>query len=153
MFALILAATCFYTSVFSARGALVHVGAFVGTIMAVNVFAVIIPNQKKMVAQLLRGEAPDARYGQIGKQRSTHNNYLTLPVLLMMVSPHYPFLSTHPQAWLIVTLIILIGALTRHFFNRADAGDDFNNYGWTAFAAVFLVCRRDLSHGASRARL
>jgi uncharacterized membrane protein len=140
VFALILAATYFYTHVFSARGALLHVGAFIGTIMAVNVFAVIIPNQKKMVAQLIRGEAPDARYGAVGKQRSTHNNYLTLPVLLMMVSPHYPFLSTHPQAWLIVTLIILIGALTRHFFNRADAGDDFNAYGWTAFVAVFLVC-------------
>jgi len=139
VFALILAATYFYTHVFSARGALIHVGAFIGTIMAVNVFAIIIPNQKKMVAQLLRGEAPDARYGQIGKQRSTHNNYLTLPVLLMMVSPHYPFLSTHPQSWLIVTLIILIGALTRHFFNRADAGDEFNSYGWTAFAAAFLV--------------
>lgn len=139
VFALILAATVFYTHVFSARGALVHVGAFVGTIMAVNVFAIIIPNQKKMVAQLLRGEKPEARYGQIGKQRSTHNNYLTLPVLLMMVSPHYPFLSTHPQSWLIVTLIILIGALTRHFFNRSDAGDEFNSYGWTAFVALFLV--------------
>jgi len=139
VFALILIATVFYTRVFSARGALVHVGAFVGTIMAVNVFAVIIPNQKIMVGQLLRGEAPDARRGRIGKQRSTHNNYLTLPVLLMMVSPHYPFLSNHPQTWLIVTLIILIGALTRHFFNRADAGDDFGSYGWTAFTAAFLV--------------
>jgi uncharacterized membrane protein len=139
VFVLILLATYFYTNVFSARGALIHVGAFIGTIMAVNVFAIIIPNQKKMVAQLLRGEAPDARYGEIGKQRSVHNNYLTLPVLLMMVSPHYPFLSTHPQSWLIVTLIILIGALTRHFFNRSDAGDEFNVYGWTAFVAVFLV--------------
>jgi uncharacterized membrane protein len=139
VFALILVATLFYTRVFSSRGALLHVGAFVGTIMAVNVFAVIIPNQKKRVAQLLRGEAPEARFGKIGKQRSTHNNYLTLPVLLMMVSPHYPFLSSHPQSWLIVTLIILIGALTRHFFNRADAGDDFSRYGWTAFAAAFLV--------------
>ena len=82
---------------FSARGAFVHAGAFIGTIMAFNVFAVIIPNQRKMVAQLMRGEVPDARYGAIGKQRSTHNNYLTLPVLVMMVSPHYPFLSAHPQ--------------------------------------------------------
>jgi uncharacterized membrane protein len=139
VFALILAATVFYAHVFSARAALVHVGAFIGTIMAVNVFAIIIPNQKKMVAQLMRGEEPDARYGKIGKQRSTHNNYLTLPVLLMMVSPHYPFLSSHPQSWLIVTLIILIGALTRHFFNRIDAGDDFNQYGWAAFIAAFLV--------------
>jgi len=140
VFALILVATYFYTHVFSARAALLHVGAFIGTIMAVNVFAIIIPNQQKMVGQLLRGEKPDARYGQVGKQRSTHNNYLTLPVLLMMVSPHYPFLSAHPQAWLIVTLIILIGALARHFFNRADAGDSFDSYSWTAFVAIFFVC-------------
>ena len=78
VFALILVASVLYTKVFSARGAFLHVGAFVGTIMAFNVFMVIIPNQRKMVAQLLAGEAPDARYGQIGKQRSTHNNYLTL---------------------------------------------------------------------------
>jgi uncharacterized membrane protein len=140
VFALILAASYLYTHVYSSRGALIHVGAFVGTIMAVNVFAIIIPNQKKLVAQLLRGETPDARYGAVGKQRSVHNNYLTLPVLLMMVSPHYPFLGSHPQAWLIVALIILIGALTRHFFNRADAGDDFNAYGWTIFVAAFLTC-------------
>ena len=113
-----------YTKVFSARGALIHVGAFIGTIMAVNVFMVIIPNQRKMVAQLLAGQAPDARYGAIGKQRSTHNNYLTLPVLLMMVSNHYPFLSTHPQSWLVVALIIIAGAMVRHFINRGDAGDD-----------------------------
>ena len=78
VFVLILAASVLYTKVFSARGAFLHVGAFVGTIMAFNVFMIIIPNQRKMVAQLLAGEVPDARYGQIGKQRSTHNNYLTL---------------------------------------------------------------------------
>jgi len=139
VFALILAAATFYTHVFSPRAALVHVGAFIGTIMAANVFAVIIPNQKKMVAQLLRGEPPEAKYGKVGKQRSIHNNYLTLPVLLMMVSPHYPFLASHPQSWLIVTLIILIGALTRHFFNRADAGDELSSYIWTIFVATFLV--------------
>jgi uncharacterized membrane protein len=139
VFALILIASVLYTKVFSGRGAFIHVGALVGTIMAVNVFGVIVPNQKKMIAQMIAGLTPDPRYGEIGKQRSIHNNYLTLPVLLMMVSPHYPFLSTHPQSWLIVTLIILIGALTRHYFNRADAGDDFNLYGWAAFVAVFLV--------------
>ena len=94
VFALILIAAVLYTKVFSGRGAFIHVGALVGTIMAVNVFGVIIPNQKKMIAQLIAGETPDARYGEIGKQRSTHNNYLTLPVLLMMVSQHYPFLFT-----------------------------------------------------------
>jgi len=130
-----------YTKVFSARGAFLHVGAFVGTIMAFNVFMIIIPNQRKMVAQLLKGEVPDARYGQIGKQRSTHNNYLTLPVLVMMVSPHYPFLSAHPQSWLVVALIIVAGALIRHYINRVDAGDEWNSFSWSAPLAAFaLVC-------------
>jgi uncharacterized membrane protein len=140
VFALILIASVLYTKVFSARGAFMHVGAFVGTIMAFNVFMIIIPNQKKMVAQLLRGEEPDARHGQIGKQRSTHNNYLTLPVLVMMVSPHYPFLSAHPQSWMVVALIIIAGALIRHYINRVDAGDDWNAFGWSAPVALFALC-------------
>src|SRR3954466_12179228 len=107
--------------------------------MAFNVFMVIIPNQRKMVAQLIAGEVPDARYGQIGKQRSTHNNYLTLPVLVMMVSPHYPFLSAHPHAWLVVALIIVSGALIRHYINRVDAGDDWNAFGWAAPIAAFSL--------------
>ena len=109
VFALILIASVLYTKVFSGRGAFIHVGALVGTIMAVNVFGVIIPNQKKMIAQMIAGEPPDPRYGEIGKQRSIHNNYLTLPVLLMMVSQHYPFLFSHPQSWLVVALILLSG--------------------------------------------
>jgi len=105
------------------------------------VFMVIIPNQRKMVAQLLAGQVPDARYGQIGKQRSTHNNYLTLPVLVMMVSPHYPFLSAHPQSWLVVALIIVSGALIRHYINRVDAGDEWTAFGWAAPIAAFaLIC-------------
>ena len=63
----------------------------------------------EMIAQMIRGETPDPKYGAIGKQRSVHNNYLTLPVLLMMVSQHYPFLFSHPHSWLIVALIIISG--------------------------------------------
>ena len=136
VFALILIAAVLYTKVFSGRGAFIHVGALVGTIMAVNVFGVIIPNQKKMIAQMIAGQTPDARYGEIGKQRSTHNNYLTLPVLLMMVSQHYPFLFTHPQSWLIVALIIVIGALVRHMLNRLDADGDWDSYAWVMPAAA-----------------
>ena len=141
VFALILIASVLYTKVYSPRGAFLHVGAFVGTIMAFNVFMIIIPNQRKMIAQMIAGQTPDPRYGEIGKQRSTHNNYLTLPVLVMMVSPHYPFLSTHPHAWLIVALIIIAGALIRHFFNRVDAGDDLGKFDWTLPLAAFaLIC-------------
>lgn len=137
VFVLILSASYLFTHVFSGRGALIHVGAFIGTIMAVNVFGVIIPNQKKIAASLMAGEAPDPRLGAIGKQRSVHNNYLTLPVLLMMVSNHYPMLSSHSQSWLIVALILVIGGMTRHFFNRHDAGDPLRSFGWSLPLAAF----------------
>ena len=141
VFLLIMLASVLYTKVFSGRGSFIHVGAFIGTIMAFNVFVVIIPGQKIMVGQLLRGEEPEAKYGKVAKQRSLHNNYLTLPVLLMMVSPHYPFLSAHPQAWLVVALILLTGALFRHVLNAMDIGEPWENYGWTTPIAAFaLIC-------------
>lgn len=123
VFALILGFTVLFTHVFSGRGAFIHVGALIGTIMAANVFAVIIPNQKKIVASLMKGEAPDAKYGKIGKQRSVHNTYLTLPVILMMVSNHYPILTQHPHGWAVVGLVIVTGGALRHFIVRHEAGD------------------------------
>lgn len=140
LFVLIVGAAYLFTHVFSGRGALIHVGAFVGTIMAVNVFGIIIPNQKKIAASLMAGEAPDPRLGAIGKQRSVHNNYLTLPVLLMMVSNHYPMLTGHPQSWLLVALILVIGGMVRHFLNRHDAGDAFGKFWWALpIAAIGLI--------------
>ena len=131
VFALILAAAYGYAQVYSGRGALIHVGAFVGTMMAANVFAVIIPNQGRITAALLQGEAPDPRLGAIGKQRSLHNTYLTLPVLLLMISNHYPMLTGHPQAWLVVGLIVVGGAALRHFLVRHEVGDPIENIAWT----------------------
>ena len=108
--------------------------------MAVNVFGVIVPNQKKITAALIAGRAPDPALGAQGKQRSVHNNYLTLPVLLMMVSNHYPFLTGHPEPWLLVALIIVVGAAVRHFLNRHDAGDPLAKIAWTLpVAAAALV--------------
>ena len=130
VFALIEMAAFGFTHVFSGRGAFIHIGAFIGTLMAANVFAVIIPNQRKITASLLKGEAPDPRLGQIGKQRSTHNTYLTLPVLLMMVSNHYAFLTGSHAAWALVGLIVLGGALTRWFLLRHEVGDDLGEIGW-----------------------
>ena len=139
VFLLIVGAAWIFTHVFSGRGALIHVGSFIGTIMAVNVFGIIIPNQRKIVASLMEGKAPNPRLGAIGKQRSVHNNYLTLPVLLMMVSNHYPMLSSHSQTWLIVALIIVVGASVRHFLNRHDAGDPLEKIAWALpVAAVAL---------------
>ena len=93
VFALILGFAYVFTHVFSGRGAFIHVGVIAGTMMAANVFMVIIPNQRKITAALIRGEMPDPRFGAIGKQRSLHNTYLTLPVLLMMISNHFSFLT------------------------------------------------------------
>ncbi len=138
--ALITAAAWGFTHVFSGRGALIHVGAFIGTIMAANVFAVIIPNQRKITACLLKGEAPDPSLGKVGKLRSTHNSYLTLPVLILMVSNHYPMLTNHPQSWLLIALIVVGGAAARHFLLRIEVGDAFKKIAWTLpIIAVTLI--------------
>ena len=131
VFLLILIAAYGFTHVFSGRGALIHVGAFIGTMMAANVFAVIIPNQRKITAALLKGGAPDPRFGITGKQRSLHNTYLTLPVLLMMISNHYPMITNHPQAWILVGLIVIGGGALRHFLVRHEVGDGMEEIAWT----------------------
>ncbi|MBC8036384.1 MAG: urate hydroxylase PuuD [Rhizobiales bacterium] len=131
VFALILAAAYGFTHVFSGRGAFIHVGSFIGTVMAANVFMVIIPNQRKIAASLLRSEAPDPRLGAIGKQRSLHNTYLTLPVLLLMVSNHYPMITENARGWLLVALIVVAGALLRHFLLRTEVGEPQANIAWT----------------------
>ena len=128
---LILVSAYGFTHVFSGRGALIHVGAFIGTMMAANVFAVIIPNQRKITASLLKGEMPDPRLGAIGKQRSLHNTYLTLPVLLMMISNHYPMLTNHPHAWILVGLVVVGGAALRYFLLRHEVGDPIGEIAWT----------------------
>ena len=140
VFLMIVGFAALFSNVFSGRGAFIHVGALVGTIMAANVFAVIIPNQKKIVASLIKGEAPDARYGKIGKQRSVHNTYLTLPVLLMMVSNHYPMLTQHKHGWAVIALVLIAGGSIRHFIVRHEAGDSVRAVGWLAgLSAVALV--------------
>ena len=142
----ILAAAYFYSQVFSGRTALIHVGAFIGTLMAANVFAVIIPYQRKITEALLAGQSPDPKFGAIGKQRSVHNTYLTLPVLVTMVSGHYPMLSAHPQTWLIVAFIIVGGACLRHALVSHEVGEPFSGYAWTLpvvlvalFAAIWMT--------------
>src|SRR5262249_37326930 len=79
-----------FTHVFSGRGAFTQIGALIGTIMVANVFVIVIPNQKKTVAALLAGKAPNPAWGEEAKQRSVHNNYLTLPVIFLMIANHYP---------------------------------------------------------------
>ncbi len=106
----------------SGRAAFLHVGAMIATIMSANVFFWIIPGQKKTIAQMERGETPDPIHGRRAKQRSLHNNYLTLPVLFCMISNHYAFTYSHPQAWAVLAAILLAAALIRHFFNQRHKG-------------------------------
>ncbi|MBI2235093.1 MAG: urate hydroxylase PuuD [Micavibrio aeruginosavorus] len=112
----------FLCHVFSDRGAFIHVGALIGTVMAANVFVTIIPNQKKVVASLLAGEKPDPALGRTAKQRSMHNNYMTLPVLLIMISNHYPMIYSHAYNWLVLAGLIAATWPMRHFFNLRHKG-------------------------------
>ena len=122
VFCLVVLAAFGYGLVFSGRAAFLHCGILIGTLMAANVFAIIIPNQKKTVAALTAGEPPDPAWVAQAKQRSLHNNYLTLPVILMMVSNHYPLLFAQGRGWITAAGIIVVGALIRHFFNLRNAG-------------------------------
>ena len=123
VFVLIVAATILYSAVFTDRAAFLHIGAFIGTIMAGSVFFIIIPNQKIVVADLIAGRTPDPAFGRQAFQRSLHNNYLTLPVVFMMVSSHYPIVFGHPLSWLIAIGIVIAGGLIRHVFNAYHRGE------------------------------
>jgi uncharacterized membrane protein len=107
---------------FGGRAAFMHVGVAIGTIMVANVFFIIIPGQKRMVAAMREGRAPDPMDGKRGKQRSVHNNYFTLPVLFIMISNHYASTYSHKQAWAVLALISAAGVSLRHFFNRKHKG-------------------------------
>ncbi|MEM8787737.1 MAG: urate hydroxylase PuuD [Pseudomonadota bacterium] len=128
-----------YAQVFSGRAALLHLGAFTATIMSANVFLIIIPNQKIVVADLKAGRAPDPKYGIIAKQRSTHNNYLTLPVLFLMLSNHYPLAFATEYNWVIASLVFLMGVTIRHYFNTRHAGKGDPHWTWAATAVMFLI--------------
>ena len=139
LFGLLVAMSVFYTQVFSGRAALLHLGAFTATIMSANVFFIIIPNQKIVVADLRAGRSPAAKYGAMAKQRSLHNNYLTLPVIFLMLSNHYPLAFATDYAWAIGALVFLMGVTIRHFFNSMHAGHGKPWWTWGATAAIFAV--------------
>jgi uncharacterized membrane protein len=116
VYVLLVAASWGYAQVFGARAAYIHVGVLIGTLMVWNVFFHIIPGQKRMVAEIRAGREPDPRPGIVGKQRSVHNTYFTLPVLFIMISNHYPMTYGHRHGWAILAVFILAGALIRQFF-------------------------------------
>jgi uncharacterized membrane protein len=139
LFVFIVALTYGLQQVFSGRGALVHIGAVMATIMTANVFFVIIPGQKKIIAALTAGQAPDPALGKRAKIRSTHNNYLTLPVVFLMLSNHYPMFYGTPLIWLIVALVLVAGALIRHFYNVSHAGKGEPWWTWAIAALCMLL--------------
>lgn len=102
--------------VFSGRGAYIHFGAIIGTLMVGNVFRVIMPAQRALVSAIARGEAPDPAPAIKAKLHSTHNTYLTLPLLFIMISSHYPMTYAHPRNWLVLLALVVITAVARHYF-------------------------------------
>jgi uncharacterized membrane protein len=128
-----------YAQVFSPRAAFLHLGAFTATIMSANVFFIIIPNQKIVVADLQRGATPNPALGAQAKQRSLHNNYLTLPVVLLMLSNHYPLAFATQYSWVIAALVFLMGVSIRHFFNSQHAHKEEPWWTWAVTAILFAA--------------
>ncbi|MFN8522238.1 MAG: urate hydroxylase PuuD [Chloroflexota bacterium] len=125
--------------VFSARAVYIQIGAMIGTWMVANVFFVIIPGHRQLVSAKLANLDPDPIHGIRGKQRSVHNNYLTLPVLIAMLSNHYPFTYSHPHGWLVLVLLMSVAAWLRHFFNLRNQGRVHWSIPASAAAATALI--------------
>lgn len=137
VFALIVGMAYGFQQVFSGRAAMIHIGAVMGTIMTANVFMIIIPGQKKVIAALMAGNTPDPALGKRAKIRSTHNNYITLPVVFLMLSNHYPLTWSTPYGYVIVGLVLIAGASVRHFYNvRHASGRDL---WWTWVLAALSI--------------
>jgi uncharacterized membrane protein len=128
-----------FDQIFTGRAAFIHLGAVTATIMAFNVFMVIIPKQKIVIAALKAGETPDAHYGFVAKQRSTHNNYLTLPVLFLMLSNHYPLSFSTEYNWIIASIVFLMGVTIRHYFNTIHARKGNPIWTWFATLGLFII--------------
>ena len=141
LFALLVVMSWGYNEIFTGRAALLHLGAFTATIMTANVFFIIMPNQRIVVADLKAGRTPDAKYGKIAKLRSTHNNYLTLPVIFLMLSNHYPLSFGTEYSWIIASLIFLTGVTIRHYFNTLHATGAGPHWTWavTVLLMIFIA--------------
>ena len=139
VFAFILLTSYFYGLIFSGRGAFTQIGVMIGTIMVANVAMVIIPGQRKVVASLISGKKPDSIHGIRAKQRSLHNNYLTLPVIFIMLGGHYPILFSTKYSWLLIALVIVIGGLIRHFFNSQHAKKGSPWWTWILSFMIVLI--------------
>ncbi len=138
LFVLLVAMAWGYNQIFTGRAALLHLGAFTATIMTANVFFIIMPNQRIVVKDLQEGRTPDPKYGKIAKLRSTHNNYLTLPVLFLMLANHYPLAFATEYNWLIAALVFLMGVTIRHYFNALHARSGNPTWTWLVTVVLFI---------------
>ena len=139
LFAMLVAMSWGYHQVFTGRAAMLHLGAFTATIMTANVFFIIMPNQRIVVKDLQEGRTPDAKYGKIAKLRSMHNNYLTLPVIFLMLSNHYPLAFATEYSWIIASLVFLMGVTIRHYFNSMHARKGQPSWTWAVTVILFIV--------------
>ena len=139
LFVILVAMSWGYNQIFTGRAALLHLGAFTATIMTANVFFQIMPNQRIVVEDLKAGRTPDAKYGKIAKVRSTHNNYLTLPVVFLMLSNHYPLSFGTQYAWIIASLIFLTGVTIRHYFNTMHKTGKGPHWTWAVTVLLMII--------------
>ncbi|BCT34732.1 MULTISPECIES: urate hydroxylase PuuD [Pseudomonas] len=138
LFVLLIAAAYGFSKVFSGRGAYLHVGAIIGTIMVGNVFRIIMPAQRALVAAIAENRTPDPTLPAKGLLRSRHNNYFTLPVLFIMISNHFPSTYGSQYNWLILAGIAVLAVLVRHYFNTRH---DSHKFAWTLpVAALGMIC-------------
>ena len=139
LFVLLVAMGWGYNQIFTGRAMMLHLGAFTATIMTANVFFIIMPNQRIVVDDLKNGRTPDPKYGKIAKLRSTHNNYLTLPVVFLMLSNHYPLAFATKYNWIIAALVFLMGVTIRHYFNTRHARAGNPTWTWAVTALLFIA--------------
>ena len=138
LFVLIIGAAYGFSKVFSGRGAYLHVGAIIGTIMVGNVFRIIMPAQRALVAAIAENRTPDPALPAKGLLRSRHNNYFTLPVLFIMISNHFPSTYGSQYNWLILAGIAVLAVLVRHYFNTRH---NSHKFAWTLpVAALGMIC-------------
>jgi uncharacterized membrane protein len=123
-------------NLFSPRASYLQIGAMLGTMMVGNVFFVIIPAHWELVRAKQAGRDPDPAANERAKLRSVHNNYLTLPVVFTMISNHFPFTYGHTYAWLILVVLLVIGAWVRHFFNLRHLG---RTVWWIPVSAAIAI--------------
>ena len=132
-------ATWVACQLFAGRAAFLLTGAMIATIMSANVLMVIIPGQRKVVAAMRAGQPVDANHGRRGKQRSVHNTYFTMPVVVSMLTNHYGMVYQHPHNWLVLVLLMLAAALIRLFFVLRHKGPNRWEFVVAALALIGVV--------------